>query len=68
MDELARGWAIMAGTGPGAAVTLVLLVTSLVAIAVGMWLAMRAQRRKAQETDLTPLRRTLPPRASERRL
>jgi hypothetical protein len=40
----------------------------LVAIAVGMWLAMRAQRRKAQETDLTPLRRTLQPRASERRL
>ncbi len=61
MDDLARGWAIVAGQGHGGmAVAVVLLVSCAVAVAVGMWLAMRGVRRRdREESDLRPLQRTL---------
>jgi hypothetical protein len=59
MDELARGWAIIAGQGHGAAVMLALLVVILMAVTVGMWAAMRAARRRERKADMHPLQRTL---------
>ena len=59
MQELARGWAIIAGQGHGAAIMLALLVVILMAVAVGLWLAMRAARRRDRAADMRPLQRTL---------
>ena len=59
MNELARGWAIIAGQGHGAAIMLALLVVMLMAVAIGMWAAIRASRRRDREADLRPLQRTL---------
>ncbi len=59
MNELARGWAIIAGQGHGAAIMLALLVVALMAVAIGMWAAMRAARRRERQADLRPLQRTL---------
>jgi hypothetical protein len=59
MEELARGWTIIAGQGHGAAIMLALLIAALLAVAVGMWAAMRAARRRDQSSDTRPLQRTL---------
>ena len=63
MQNLERGWAMVAGEGHGAALLIVLLVGGLVVVATGMWLAVRASRRRDRQSDMRPLQRTIGPRA-----
>jgi hypothetical protein len=63
MHDLERGWAMVAGEGHGAALLIVLLVVGLVVVTVGMWLAMRGARRRDRQADMSPLQRTVSPRA-----
>jgi hypothetical protein len=63
MQNLERGWALVAGEGHGSALLIVLLVAGLVAVATGMWLVMRGVRRRERQSDMTPLQRSVPPRA-----
>jgi hypothetical protein len=62
MQDLARGWAIVAGKDQGSALMIVLLVVALLAVAAGMGLAIRAIRRRDRQSDMTPLQRTVSPR------
>ena len=57
MQNLERGWAMVAGEGHGAALLIVLLVGGLVVVATGMWLAVRASRRRVPQDHLGRLLR-----------
>ena len=57
MDDLARGWAIVAGQGHGRVGAMVaIMVAVLIAVTMGLWVAKSAARRRDKGASATSLR------------